>query len=533
MRKICQNFTGTSAFIFLICVSHPGRANVHTVDTSFCGNTVDTHPESSSILVSQVTSVSKFADVQPTDWAFGALQLLVERYGVIAGYPNGSFQGNRAMTRYEFAAGLSAALDAVNEFISTGRGNIVSRDDLATLQRLTEEFATELTALRERLDILESGNAELQANQFSTTTKLTGQAIIAVNAGGFDGERIINATGREIASQDPNSTILYRAVLDFNTSFVGTDQLKIRIDTGSNGGDDNIAGFLEPNFGSVIDYSIKPSIDNNIALSRLFYTLRPFPNFTVSLGPEIRTTDYIDRNQYADLSFRDFSTLALVNNYILFPIFGPSAGAAVDWNPKAGALSVRALYAASDAANPSDEGIIRGAALFSGLLYPNRGGNRGLFGDTYQSSIELEYALSRVFAVRLQYSGGELFDNRFDVFGLNFELAFSPQIAIFGRYGYGNYKETDFGNIKPNYWMAGVTLRDWLIPGSVAGIAAAQPFIASEIGNATQTNYEAFYKLPINDNISVTPSIQVITHPANQDANDRIVTGTLRTVFLF
>ncbi|TAF12554.1 MAG: S-layer homology domain-containing protein, partial [Nostocales cyanobacterium] len=56
----------------------------------------------------QVTSVSQFSDVQPTDWAFQALQSLVERYGCIAGYPNGTYRGNRALTRYEFAAGLNA-----------------------------------------------------------------------------------------------------------------------------------------------------------------------------------------------------------------------------------------------------------------------------------------------------------------------------------------------------------------------------------------------------------------------------------------
>jgi len=56
---------------------------------------------------SQVTSVSQFSDVQPTDWAFQALQSLVERYGCIAGYPNATYRGNRALTRYEFAAGLN------------------------------------------------------------------------------------------------------------------------------------------------------------------------------------------------------------------------------------------------------------------------------------------------------------------------------------------------------------------------------------------------------------------------------------------
>ena len=51
----------------------------------------------------QVTSVSQLSDVKPTDWAFQALQSLVERYGCIAGYPDKTYRGNRAMTRYEFA----------------------------------------------------------------------------------------------------------------------------------------------------------------------------------------------------------------------------------------------------------------------------------------------------------------------------------------------------------------------------------------------------------------------------------------------
>jgi hypothetical protein len=38
----------------------------------------------------QVTSVTQFSDVQPTDWAYSALSNLVERYGCVAGYPNGT-----------------------------------------------------------------------------------------------------------------------------------------------------------------------------------------------------------------------------------------------------------------------------------------------------------------------------------------------------------------------------------------------------------------------------------------------------------
>ncbi|MHC5598943.1 MAG: iron uptake porin, partial [Nostoc sp.] len=73
----------------------------------------------------QVTSVSQLSDVKPTDWAFQALQSLVERYGAIAGYTDGTFKGDRSLTRYEFAAGLSAALDRLNELIGTSTTDLV------------------------------------------------------------------------------------------------------------------------------------------------------------------------------------------------------------------------------------------------------------------------------------------------------------------------------------------------------------------------------------------------------------------------
>ena len=137
-------------------------------------NSLDENP------MGQVNSVSQFRDVQPTDWAFQSLQSLVERYGCIAGYPNGTYRGNRALTRYEFAAGLNACLDRVNELIATATSNLVTREDLATLQRLQEEFAAELATLRGRVDALESRAAAIEANQFSTTTKLSGVTIVGI-----------------------------------------------------------------------------------------------------------------------------------------------------------------------------------------------------------------------------------------------------------------------------------------------------------------------------------------------------------------
>ena len=171
---------------------------------------------------SQVTSVSQFSDVQPTDWAFQALQSLVERYGCIAGYPNGTYRGNRALTRYEFAAGLNACLDRVNELIATATADIISREDLATLQRLQEEFSAELATLRGRVDALEARTAELEANQFSTTTKLAGEAIFALT----------DAFGDSV--DDDNNTVFQNRIrLDLQTSFTGRDRLHTRLATGN------------------------------------------------------------------------------------------------------------------------------------------------------------------------------------------------------------------------------------------------------------------------------------------------------------
>ena len=85
----------------------------------------------------QVTSVTQFADVVSTDWAYQALANLVEQYGCVAGYPNGTFRGNRAMTRFEAAALLNACLDrategvALNEHVAPLETHIPGLDVLA------------------------------------------------------------------------------------------------------------------------------------------------------------------------------------------------------------------------------------------------------------------------------------------------------------------------------------------------------------------------------------------------------------------
>ncbi len=499
---------------------------------------VQNRTDETAVSIKQVVlSVSQLSDVQPTDWAFQALQSLVERYGVIAGYPDSAYRGDRAITRYEFAAGINVALERVNELIATGISDQVARDDLIMLQRLQKDFAAELATLQaRRVDTLEASTAILEANQFSTTTKLTGQVIVALTGGGFSGDRIIAPTSVEIAKNDPNSTLIYRASLNFNISFQGTDLLQIRLTTGSDGSNDNAAGLLEPNFGSVLDFSV-PGQNNQFGIGRLYYTFTPVKDLTLTLGSAILATDYVDLNTYANNSTQYFSTQALINNFVLLPT-PAGAGAVIEWNPKEGSFTLRTVYVAGNAKdatagdNAGSPGFIGGSSAPQ-LIFPTNEDEGGLFGSPYQALVEAEYSLDNVFALRLQYSHGTIFGSRFNVFGANFELPLSQQVAFFGRYGYGMYDDSSVGDLRPQYWMAGISFRDLFVTGSVAGIAAGQPLIESTVGSATQTNIEAFYNFPLSDNIKITPLVQVITNPGNQNSNGTIITGTLRTVFSF
>ena len=144
----------------------------------------------------QVTSITQFSDVYPTDWAYQALSNLIERYGCVAGYPNGTYRGNRAMTRFEAAALLNACLDRVTEVTDE-------------LKRLMKEFEKELAIVKGRVDGLEARVGELEATQFSTTTKIDGQASFVVGANTFGGDlnefdafSLNNAFGKPFSTQD-------------------------------------------------------------------------------------------------------------------------------------------------------------------------------------------------------------------------------------------------------------------------------------------------------------------------------------------
>jgi hypothetical protein len=515
--------------------------------------------------ISQVTSVSQLRDVQPTDWAFQALQSLVERYGVIAGYPDGTFRGNRALTRYEFAAGLNAALNRVNELISSGSPNLVRRDDIATLQRLQQEFGTELATLRGRVDTLEARTASVEANQFSTTTKLVGEGIFSItdNFGNY---------------RNDNATLSDRIRLDFQTSFTGKDTLHTRLAAGNTqrlGFQNFVApGGANGRFttfsgeGSQI-LSFEPNTNNAFGLDWLSYYLPVFRNsqvYVAAIGAV--TSDIVPGGNPYFNDGGDGGNGALSVFAQESPIYRIGGGAGAGFNlalTKGGILGTTSLsgaYFADNAANP--------------------GGGTGLFNGDYVAMGQLNFNFSDRFSIAATYAHGYhgtgtgIFNvgapgsNSTPFQGIvGSAQANDPSILLPGgqrptvtnSYGgevafrlskkislSGFVSETNariLGRGDGNIWTygAGVAFPDFGKQGSVLGFfAGVEPTLRGLRAVGVPRNFgrhdedyhfEGFYKYQLTDNISVTPGLILLTAPGQNIRNNNAWIGTIRTTFTF
>jgi hypothetical protein len=494
--------------------------------------------------IGQVTSVSQFSDVQPTDLAFQALQSLVERYRCIAGYPNGTYRGNRAMTRYEFAAGLNACLDRVNELIATATADLVNKQDLATLQRLQEEFSAELATLRGRVDALEARTAELEANQFSTTTKLKGEAIFSVSQA-FGGKQadITDANG-DNHHLNSNATFSNRVRLSLESSFMGTDTLQTRLEAKNIVENDAVTGTNMTR----LAYDGVTTGGNSVRIDKL--------NYAFNFGEKIRLKiDAVgaELNENVNVFNPDFRSSAsgALSRYGRFsPIYrqaGDGAGITVNISPS-DKFTLSAAYLATarnDAADPSDgEGVFDGSnTIFGQLAFkPNKAFNVGLaYARTYQTANDVNLFGS---------TGSTIANNPFsdakteaDNYGLQFTFNLNAKITLGSWVGYttANVLTGDTSrDANMFYWGTTLGIKDFSREGNTLGLIFGQPPRITDITNITNTDsngtsyhVEALYMMKISDNILITPGLLVIINPENNDSNDTIYVATLRTTFSF
>ena len=491
-------------------------------------------PAEQSGAMSQVTSVSQLSDVRPTDWAFQALQSLVERYGCIAGYPDGTYRGNRALTRYEFAAGMNACLDQVTKLISSSTGTFVTKDDLAILQRLQEEFAAELATLRGRVDGLEARTAELEANQFSTTTKLAGEVVFAVS----------DTFGDGIGLKDDKTVTNfgYRVRLNLLTSFTGRDLLRTRLQA-----------LNVPNYSAatatgtnMARLAFDGNDNSNFLLDELYYRF-PIGNATFFVGPK-----GLDLDEIADVvtPFNSTGTGSISRFGVRNPaVFRGSQGAGASMTYNFGNFRATAGYLAgdSDAPNPANgRGVFDGS--FSAL------GQIGFFSKPFDLGLTYTRKYDRAGAVGIMGSTGSSLANRpfgqsataADNFGVQVNFKPSSRFQIGGWYGYTKAEQLRRSNNEATIQNGAITLAlsDFGRRGNLLGFVFGVPPKVTESDvrrrdgsrqkdGDTSYHLEGFYRFQVNDFISVTPGVYVILNPEHNNKNDDIWVGLLRTTFSF
>lgn len=512
-----------SSMVCAAILSMMTTASAGEVETN---KTENSNPED---LMSQVTSVSQLSDVQPRDWAFQALQSLVERYGCIAGYPNGTYRGNRALTRYEFAAGLNACLDRVNELIARSTADVITKQDLVTIQKLQEDFASELATLRGRVDALEARTAELEANQFSTTSKLQGE-VVAVFSDVLAGNTNDNA----------HTTLGARTRIEFVTSFTGKDTLFTRIQS------NNInTPPLNTNQGSL--FFAGEDGTTNAFIDGLWYKFRLGKKTEVIAIANAGAADDVTStvNLFdGDGSFGAFSTFG-TRNPIYYQMDGAGLGITHQFNDKVG-LSLG--YLSSTANDPSSSnGLFNGpyGALAQLTVTPS---DRIAFGLTYINSYNTPLATGSNLATFQSLNLDNDPDGTLDVpfssnsYGIQASVGVTKKFVLGGWAGYTSSRTLtgDRGDI--DIWNYAVTLGfpDLGKKGNLAGIIfGMEPKVTrsttSLVGEDRDTSYhiEAFYQYKVSDNITITPGLIWLTAPDHNSSNNDVLIGALRTTFSF
>ncbi|MGF1460596.1 MAG: iron uptake porin, partial [Leptolyngbyaceae cyanobacterium] len=335
-----------------------------------------------------------------------------------------------------------------------------------TIQRLQEEFAAELATLRGRVDALEAETAELRAQQFSTTTKLRGQ-VDANLVAPFD-----DLEGTSAGSDDTTSFNV-RARLNFDSSFTGSDRLRVRLQAR-----DDDFGALPA--GGGLANSGSGGLD--VTIDDFYYSFGVGDNLDFIIGANSIQTD-------------DFVTSTIV------PFDGPSVAdpggpVGYDFGMGGGGFAVGGSFQIGDnfvidAGYSADQGN-------SGSNDPNDG---GIFGSNDQSYIVqgsfLSDGLLDLGVAYLRGSGDGNDDDFVDTFMGLANLDFGSFFVA------GYFAHHDGEGNSDDSWQIGAGFDDLFIEGSEVGVYYA------DLADFDEDNYmiEGYWGVPVNQFLTITPAI--------------------------
>jgi len=488
----------------------------------------------------EVTNVDQLTDVSPRHWAYEALRDLVERYRCIDDFGQKKFNGDRAISRYEFAAGLNLCLFKIKRLLSGLENKIVSQKDLAAMQRLEEEFATELKATAGRIDQLEQRIDTLSEHQFSPTTILRG--LVDFNFASAWGTKKAVAPGIN-TREDLNSTptLSTRAIINFDTSFTGRDRLRTNLIAANN------SGFGSGVTGTEMSLLIgMQNTANKVVLGTLFYEFPLGDRGILSIAPT------------ADFPTRIFPALNPVNSISNFgaesPIYDFAFGSgAILYYHLTDQIAAGVSYLAATGTSPN-QGVFNGQyTLLSQLSY------------TVSEQLALAFTYGRYYApqpeqtINLTGSKGSQFaqvpfggntPTSSNAFGLQFTYKLTDSLILGGWGSYVNgiaEGSPTVSNINGSQgsradiwsWAITASLTDLIKAGSQLSFVFGMPpkatanDIVARQDRDTSLHLELSYSYPLTERIYIAPGFLVITNPEHNAANPPVWVGLLRTSFFF
>ncbi len=459
--------------------------------------------------IAQATTIRDFSDVYPTDWAYQALSELVETYGCVSGFGDGTFRGNQPVTRFQMAAVLGSCLDSISAKVDMmgEEMKMSAMEDMDTLERLVASFEEELITLKGSVDGLDAKVSELEDSQFSTTTKASFE--IATDFVYFASDDM-NAKASDVTEDNSGLALSSEVEVSFETSFTGSDTLSFSL-TGdlmtqgsnylSSGDFYGVAGDEgSADFGG---FSYETSLD----LGGMMTTLT-FGTDVDDLDPIVGLGTYYGGGGYDDYGPGDFGDAGVGFSVELL-------------SSDAGTLTASASYAVDggDAADQAGEMGIFGeetdrsgvlALSWEGALF---GGNDALFTVAYQNikNNDAEHVLDS--SVMTDVTQG--------YFHFVAGAYFTDTISLSGSYSFGEF-DYDMGpNVDVANWMIGVNMDDAIFPGNSAGIAYGTPefYTDPETDDVMQV-LELYYTFSINDNFEIPIYLDFISNADNMPSAD-------------
>jgi Carbohydrate-selective porin, OprB family len=520
----------------------------------------------------EIENTTQANEIKSGDWAYQTLQALGNKYSC-----GNTPTDGKTLSREEFATSLNGCVQSIEQLVARRKVRKikkrrspapavvtpppvepevvpppeptpvapptpvepeVSQQDLDRLKQLVQSFSTELQAVDSRVRELDAKVTKVKDQSFSTTTKLVGEAIFAVNglAGGPN-------------SATRNTIFADRVRLNFRSSFTGKDLLLVRLQSRNA---NSFAG--TPSGTNMTRFGFEGSEENATYVSRLQYQLPLSATskvFIETVGNEFNDNYYNFNPEHQAAGTGAVTRFGRFNPVYRLGNEGAGIGVDTKFSPNLGlVLSYAVPRVPQTGVNPTPEtvnnpsannGLFNGSnVIFSQLtLKPSDDVSLGLiYARTYTTNGTVLSGNTGSAFANNPFNGAPTSGNHYSVLG-SVNLSKNLVLSAWGGLTQANREAAGGGSADIWNYAATLAVKDFGSQGSTLGfVVGMQPKVTSNstgtrVDRDTSLHLETFYKYKVSDNLYITPGLLLLTNPEHNAGNPTEYLGTVRTTFVF